>query len=274
MSFFPGQNLRNGMCYSYLIQVLSMSLIIFGVTYKVFLKGILKDVKKYESSGVKTSRMLGAAPEISDETSAYVFAKSLAVVCISLELMCLTHSGVQKALDHLVLRKKDGRDDKAVKKSPHWPVIIISLFKVATMVFTITLSLWTTNPAVLTMCGCGIIFSLSITRVANYFFIHKKEVLKRLSDEVMTTVSRATAMPTTILSNTTERAAQMGSAVGGGISDVAMSAIAPSLSSSIEGINLARSTLASSLSSTQAERASSMITSSNPTPLLMEKESN
>ena len=136
------------MCYSYLIQVMSMSLIVFGVTYKVFLKGILKDEEEYGTAS-KAHRMLAESPAISDEVSAHVFSGSLLVVLLSLELMCLTHSGYKRALGHLVRATKGGRHGE--NSMPHWPVIIIALFKVGIMCFTLTLSQWTTDRAVLTI---------------------------------------------------------------------------------------------------------------------------
>mmetsp|Transcript_4866 Transcript_4866/g.11092 ORF Transcript_4866/g.11092 Transcript_4866/m.11092 type:complete len:593 (-) Transcript_4866:185-1963(-) len=183
------QNLRNAMCYSYLIQILSMALIVFGVTYKVFLNGILKDKES------KMSRMLAESPVISDAVSAHVFSGSLLVVLLSLELMCLTHSGYKRALEYLV-RPKGGQHGQ--NTMPHWPVVIIALFKAGILCFTLTLSQWTTDPAIMTICGCFIVLALASTRVMNFFFIHKKEMIQELTNTVRTTVRRATELPPVI----------------------------------------------------------------------------
>jgi len=199
------------MCYSYLIQVLSMSLIVFGVTYKVFLKGILKDMQKYtaeKGDGGTGHRMLGAAPEITDEASAAVFAWSLSVVLLSLELMCLTHGGVKRALSHLV-RRPGGDAFGEGATSPHWPVIVVAVFKVGLLGFTLTLSAWTQDPAVLTICGCCVVLALSATRILNYFFIHRKEVIENLRSAVRrATVRASTAVlpPANIADSATKRA--------------------------------------------------------------------
>ena len=181
------RNLLNGMCYSMLIQLLSMALIVFGVTYKVFLKGIVKDAVKdaEKDNGYDygtAARSLAASPAINDEVSAAVFSGSLCVVLISLEVMCLTHGGIKKSLRRL---------RKTEDNSPNWPVIIIALFKVAIILLTATLSEWTIDAAVLTVVGCGVVFALAVTRVVNFVFTHKREVVENLTTTVRTTVGRA-----------------------------------------------------------------------------------
>jgi len=165
-----------------------MGLIVFGVTYKVFLKGILKDKEKEEAAAVAHRLLGGASASISDQVSATVFAISLLIVLLSLELMCLTHSGIREALEHLVVRSKG----EIQKVTPHLPVVIIALFKAAILIFTMTLSLWTTEPAVLTLSGCCIVLAIAVTRVVNFFFIHKKGVIQNLTNTMRNTVGKAT----------------------------------------------------------------------------------
>ena len=93
------------MGYSWLIQILSMALIVYGVTYKVFLNDVVEDAEKAETSNYrKASRMLASSPVITNEASAAVFSAALTVVLLSLELMCLTHSGIKQSLEHLFHR--------------------------------------------------------------------------------------------------------------------------------------------------------------------------
>lgn len=158
-----------------------MGLIVFGVSYKVFLKAILKD-KEYAASKI---RMLAASPTVSEEASAGVFVYSLTLVLLSLELMCLTHSGFNHAIEHLFLQI-EGEDGP--KKAPHWPVILISAFKVCILGFSLTLSQWTTDPAVLTVCGCGIVLALAVTRVLNFFFINSKDLIESFTTQVTETL--------------------------------------------------------------------------------------
>mmetsp|Transcript_17451 Transcript_17451/g.32709 ORF Transcript_17451/g.32709 Transcript_17451/m.32709 type:complete len:501 (+) Transcript_17451:1795-3297(+) len=179
------QSLISAMCYSYLMQLLSMALIVFGVTYKLFLNDVVKEASVEDaynaySGGSKASRMLAASPTISDEVTANVFSISLSGVVLVLELMSLTHCGIKKALKHLVRPK--GSQDKTA--TPHWPIVIIALFKVGIILVTMTLSQWTTDPATLTICGFCIVSALSTTRVMNFFYIHKKEVIQNLRDTI------------------------------------------------------------------------------------------
>ena len=177
------RNLLNGMCYSMLIQLLSMALIVFGVTYKVFLKDVVKEAEKDDVYDYGTAaRSLAASPAIKDEVSAAIFSGSLCVVLLSLEVMCLTHGGIKKSLRSL---------RKTEDNSPNWPVIIIALFKVAIILFTATLYEWTVDSAVLTVVGCFVVFALAVTRVVNFVFTHKREVVENLTTTVRTTVGRA-----------------------------------------------------------------------------------
>mmetsp|Transcript_9273 Transcript_9273/g.19554 ORF Transcript_9273/g.19554 Transcript_9273/m.19554 type:complete len:733 (-) Transcript_9273:105-2303(-) len=175
------QSFISAMCYSYLMQVLSMALIVFGVTYKLFLNDVVKEAAEdaYDAygGGSKASRMLAASPTIPDEVTAHVFSIGLSGVVLALELMSLTHCGIEKAFKHMV-RPKGSQDETS---TPHWPIVIIALFKVGIILVTMTLSQWTTDPATLTICGFCIVLALSITRVMNFFYIHKKEVIQNLS---------------------------------------------------------------------------------------------
>ncbi len=77
-----------GMCYSYLIQLLSMALIVFGVMYKVFLKNVVKEAEMLEKAAeydyTKATRFLAPSPTITNEASAAVFSIALTVVLLSL----------------------------------------------------------------------------------------------------------------------------------------------------------------------------------------------
>ena len=171
-----------------------MSLICFGVTYKIFLKGILKDAEKEASYGGegsgKLKRFLAASPYITDEVAADVFSASLGIVLVSLELMCLTHSGVRKALGHLIRWNNAEEEESVGKRVPHWPVIIIGLFKLGIILFTVTLSQWTVDPATLTICGCCIVLALSVTRVMNYFFIHHRKKIDQVTERLASLAAR------------------------------------------------------------------------------------
>ena len=174
------RNLLSAMNYSYLVQLLSMALIVYGVTYKIFLKDVVKDADKElqhlnGSYGEAARRSLAASPAISDEVSSAVFSSALGVVLIVLEVMRWTHGGIKESFEYLVMRDNKGKISK-----PHWPIVIISSFKMGILLFTFTLSQWTIEPEVLTFCGCGIVIAMAITRVLSFGFIHKKERIQKL----------------------------------------------------------------------------------------------
>mmetsp|Transcript_13831 Transcript_13831/g.30079 ORF Transcript_13831/g.30079 Transcript_13831/m.30079 type:complete len:1067 (+) Transcript_13831:294-3494(+) len=186
------RSMRNAMCYGYLIQILSMSLICFGVSYKVFLQDILKTEKEekvsdYESDKTNPGRLLAPAVEVSDDATAALFAGSLFVVLVSLELMTLTHSGVKQALGRLFHSKEDGQMTET-RRRPYWPVVIIATVKLGLMLFTVTLNQWTADPAVLTLCGFAIVVSLALTRVLGWAFIHRREAIDKAAETVVSTV--------------------------------------------------------------------------------------
>ena len=131
-------------------------------------------------NGRKASRMLGASPDISDEHTAAVFSGGLSIVLISLEIMCLTHSGIKRALEHLVHRSN--REEHGNTVMPHWPAVTIALFKVGIFLFTMTLSRWTNDPAVLAFCGFCVVVLLSICRILNYASIRRHEAIQNLQN--------------------------------------------------------------------------------------------
>jgi len=187
----------NAGCYMYLVELLSMALIVFGVTYKVFLKDVVRDAEDDYGSDYdygKATRRLGATPVITQEASAAVFSVSLGVVILTLEAMMWTHSGIKKSFENLMHRTSNG------KKKPRYAVICIQLLKVAIILFTVTLSRWTVEPETLTICGCGAVLGVAIVRILTYFLVHRSEVI----DNITTRISQA-------ISNTSERVAQRAS---------------------------------------------------------------
>ena len=196
------RNLLSAMNYSYLVQLLSMALIVYGVTYKIFLKDVVKDADKELQHlngpyGEAARRSLAASPAISDEVSSAVFSSALGVVLIALEVMRWTHGGIKESFEYLVMRDNKGKISK-----PHWPIVIISVFKIGILLFTFTLSQWTIEPEVLTLCGCGIVIAMAITRVLSFGFIHKKERIQKL---IATATERATAILPLLSENDTAR---------------------------------------------------------------------
>ena len=162
------RNFLNAMCFSFIQQVLSMALIIFGLSYKVFLMDVLKEEVV---DGVK-SRALAT----SDSMASSFYAGSLFVVIVSLQLITVTHSGIKEAV--LTMRRGDGSNQL------YWPVVVTTLLKLGLTLFALTLWVWTDEPDVLTLCGFGVVLSLTVTRVLDFFFIYQKALFEEAAARV------------------------------------------------------------------------------------------
>lgn len=166
-------------------QLLSMSLIIMGLSYKVFLLNVLKE-DQYSVYNEKT-RALAPSSDVNQSVAAAFYAGSLFVVIASLELTTLTHSGLKEAFGQL--RHRDG-DSYQV----YWPVVVLNLLKLGLTLFALTLWVWTVDPAVLSICGFVVVLSLTVIRVLKYFFVHQKalidEAAARMTERFKSRTSR------------------------------------------------------------------------------------
>jgi len=162
------RNMRNATCFSLLIQILSMALIAFGVSYKIFLSSVLVGSSAGDGYG---SRMLAPAPVVSNEASSILFSVSLTLVLVSLEVMLCTHKGVKKTYMRLF------RDMSCWEL--HWPLVIISVFKIAVVLFTATLSLWNTDPTLITICGFFVVTAMAVTRIIGWGFVYHEGAIKK-----------------------------------------------------------------------------------------------
>ena len=81
------RSVASAYAYSYLVQILSLSLIAFGVSYKVLLK-----IEYTEAKHDTASRFLAEAPKVTPETAATLFSGGLTATLIALELLTLTVS--------------------------------------------------------------------------------------------------------------------------------------------------------------------------------------
>lgn len=218
-------NIRNAMSYGYLLQILSMSLIAFGICFKIFLKDVLKEEQKEDAveeygSGQKAvegyGRMLAPSSNTSDEAAAALFTAALSFVLVSLELMLLTHNGIKKAIRRLYHEQVGINDDENVQSSRqdklNIPIVIIAVVKFATILFAITLNQWTSEPAILTLCGFGIVFIMALTRVLGWAFIHHKKTITKAAKTVTRTFTKTVSFGGVGLSASGEKALASSSA--------------------------------------------------------------
>ena len=151
------------MCFGVLIQFLTISLLVSGVS----IKGCLRIVQD-ESDESSTNDIIAGK----------MFSSSLALVIIFLELIYVVHAGgFKRTLDHHFVMDNEGR------RKPNWLIIILSLFKVSIIVFCATLSQWSSEPDVITGAGCAAVFALSVTRVLDkHYIIYEEEEEENASD--------------------------------------------------------------------------------------------
>ncbi|EJK62677.1 hypothetical protein THAOC_16701, partial [Thalassiosira oceanica] len=170
-------NVASSYAYSYLIEILSMSLIAFGVSYKVLLQNeyaaAQNAVKGYDGA----SRLLAAAPKVAPETAATLFSGGLTAVLVALEILTLTHGGFGKAWGNVYKSSGNG-------SAYNWPVILMTVFKIGLFGFTATLGLWTSEPSMLTFCGCGVVMLVAFSRVFIFKFTQKGHFLKSRSSSI------------------------------------------------------------------------------------------
>ena len=158
------RNMRNSACYSLLIQILSIGLIAFGVSYKIFLSGIVSE------KGGSYSRKLAETPSVSNETSTIVFCSSLSLVLVSLECMSLTHEGLRKNY-RLLFRDEVG--------NIHFPLLSLTVCKLAVFAFLICLPFWNTSPTSDTIVGLFVVSAVSATRILGWAFLNYESEMKK-----------------------------------------------------------------------------------------------
>jgi PAS domain-containing protein len=174
------RNIRNATCFSLLIQVLSMGLIAFGVSYKVFLTSLVTQ----QAEG-NYRRALAAVPTIPDSTTAALFCGSLAVVLVSLELMLTTHQGVRKTYQRLF------RQISEHQHALNWPLAILSIFKVTLILFQATLSSWISDPVLIVTIGFLVVTTLAVTRIVGWGLVHHERAIKEFVSNVANSSKQA-----------------------------------------------------------------------------------
>ena len=113
------RSLQAQMIYDLLIQILSMGLIVFGVSYKVLLQveTSMSKSKKYDGDS-SSSRLLASVDlDVAEDMVFLVYSGSLTVILITLELMLITHRGAKATFEHSRLDN-------------HWMVTELSLIHI------------------------------------------------------------------------------------------------------------------------------------------------
>jgi hypothetical protein len=147
--------------YSLLIQVLSMGLIGFGVSYKTMLSSVYENHVEFEDEDTsrRSSRSLAAAAPVTFRSIAALFCGCLCVVLISIELLSTSHKGFMETYKFLF------RHDGSGLWKLHWRRVVVSLTKLSLLIFTATVPRWIVDDSLEALVGIGfgvsILFSLS-----------------------------------------------------------------------------------------------------------------
>jgi len=197
------RSLNWGVVYAMLVQLLSMGLIAFGVSYKVMLKSIHKENEKKgvygsdydsaygesakESSGHITGDAKGyeydenaggdyhvdashrfLAPSVSstDKASAALFSGALTIVLIALECMTNSHIDTHDSLTHFL------RPGQWIHEAGGRVKFALFLLKMGLIFFTATLSLWLTEPNHIVIAGFFVVAAFALARIVWWNYIH------------------------------------------------------------------------------------------------------
>ena len=149
------RNISNATCFSVLTQILSVGLILFGVSYKILL----------------TDGQLGLTGTLCN----VFLCSSLAWVLISLELLVVTHKGINKTYERLFRRRKN---DEEGGTSVYWSLVFITLFKISLLVYLVTIPVWTSNTDVAVVNGVVVVIFVALTRIVGWAFVHREEEIR------------------------------------------------------------------------------------------------
>ena len=146
------RNMSNATCFSFLTQVLSTGLILFGVSYKILL----------------TDDRIG----LSGFFCTLYVCLSLAWVLITLELMVMTHKGLTKTWQRLFHEDEDGL------QVLYWPLVLLTLFKLTLFSFLMTIPVWTDNVNIALIWSFIVVFLVAITRIVGWAFVFREDEIK------------------------------------------------------------------------------------------------
>lgn len=170
------RSMMSGTVYSFLLQILSLSLIAYGACYKDFLKKIEKESQKLGvgfESGKNTfstedtfeddrGRMLIGGTVYVDDAGEALFCAAVAVVLISLELMGLAHfEGMRKSFRKIF---------------SGLTTIILFVLKIVLLFVTATLFLWVEGVGFVAIAGLLIVGLFLFFRVIEWNIQARREL--------------------------------------------------------------------------------------------------
>ncbi|KAL3908305.1 MAG: hypothetical protein SGILL_008532 [Bacillariaceae sp.] len=173
--------------YSLLIQLLSIALIGFGVSFKVMLatiystgdyadanEAVVVDDSAYGDDGDAEHRHLADVPTVTFLTIKCLYCTSLVLVLVAIELLASSHKGFKKR--YRVFFKHDKTGAKKIK----WRVVLISILKLALLSFLATLPVWVGSHRWLTIIGLVVSIVFAVSHVIDWGFETNHSMAKKL----------------------------------------------------------------------------------------------
>ena len=157
------KGMLSSQCYLLLIQILSIGLIGFGVSYKVILHKIFHSATTGADENEHYSDDAYSTYHLS-----YPF---LCVVLVSMELIKLSHSGLKTAIENHY-RKSEG------KQKLNWPVVIVTLIKWVIILNSAVYFKYldTSEPIIAVIIGLLTVVAILACRTLNRSFVEKAKL--------------------------------------------------------------------------------------------------
>ena len=164
-----------GIWWSITNTLYSASLILVGVSYKMFLYDFTYEARRLEEEEyIHNERFLagsgggGLSTEERQQAAANVFSASMALVFICLDVMLLFHRGLKTSI---------GRCQCVHSKTKNYKGIILTVARIALILFFATLSQYENNdPQQLAILGlAGVVAQLIIRQLGFIFFVEDEK---------------------------------------------------------------------------------------------------
>ncbi|KAL3903037.1 MAG: hypothetical protein SGILL_010599, partial [Bacillariaceae sp.] len=174
------RGLKASHVYSLLIQLLSISLIGFGVSFKVMLATIYKEgdyVDSEETNAAATTdahRFLAGVPDVTFLAIKCLYCASLTLVLGSIELLASSHKGFTQQYKVFV------RHDKTGALKMNWRVVFITTVKIFLLTFVATLPKWLGNHRELTVIGLVVSIVFALSRIVDWGYETDHHVVQKL----------------------------------------------------------------------------------------------
>jgi len=166
-----------GLLFNYVMSMYSAALVVVGACYKILLYSLKSDDKgrRLDSFDVDdqqhrwlaetTASACGPSNDERKKNVAHLFSGSLAILFFCLDVLILSHVGLEKGLSRVKPKESVCPRTGAPKKTFNVKAFVYVIFRVAITAFIVTLSQWVVEPKYLALAG----FAAVVCQIANRF---------------------------------------------------------------------------------------------------------